>query len=314
MFQLTVGMPTYDDYDGVYFTIQSIRATIAGTELENEIEFLVVDTNPRSKHGELLRKFCAKESKRGPIARYISHQGPTGTALAKERAIQETRTLYYLGVDCHVLVPYRALLTLKNYYLAQPQTQDLIQGPLWLDGLNKVHTHFTPRWRGKMFGTWATDTRGEDWDAPAFDIPMQGMGLFSCRTDAWVGFHPGFREFGGEEGYIHEKFRQAGRRTLCLPGLRWIHRFGRPNGVPYRITKEGKFRNYIIAWLDLGWSILPVYEHFLQEGMSDQTMRQIISEVLQSHFPATTTKSSASTPQPKTKSSVPAQLSPAGEL
>ncbi len=73
-----------------------------------------------------------------------------------------------------------------------------------------------------MWGIWGTDPRGLDPEGEPFEIPMQGMGVFSCRQSAWQGFNPLFRGFGGEEGYIHEKFRQAGGRCLCLPWLRWI--------------------------------------------------------------------------------------------
>jgi hypothetical protein len=68
------------------------------------------------------------------------------------------------------------------------------------------------------------------------------MGVFSCRKGAWPGFNPMFRGFGGEEGYIHEKFRQAGGRCLCLPWLRWTHRFGRPAGIGYSLTVGEKLR------------------------------------------------------------------------
>ncbi|MGL1784034.1 hypothetical protein ACSTG0_23510, partial [Vibrio parahaemolyticus] len=78
-----------------------------------------------------------------------------------------------------------------------------------------------------------TDPAGAEPDLPPFEIPMQGMGLFACRRDAWAGFNPDFRGFGGEEGYIHEKFRQRGGKVLCLPFLRWMHRFNRPLGLPY---------------------------------------------------------------------------------
>ena len=53
-------------------------------------------------------------------------------------------------------------------------------------------------------------------------------------TGAWPGFPAAFRGFGGEEAYIHEKFRRAGGRRLCLPWLRWMHRFGRPVAFPTR--------------------------------------------------------------------------------
>jgi hypothetical protein len=93
---------------------------------------------------------------------------------------------------------------------------------------------------------------------------MQGLGVFSCRKDAWPGFHPQFRGFGGEEGYIHEKFRQAGHLCLCLPWLRWMHRFGRPNGVRYPLTVEDKLRNYVLGHAELGLDLGPVLEHFAQ--------------------------------------------------
>ena len=71
-----------------------------------------------------------------------------------------------------------------------------------------------------------------------------------------------FRGFGGEEGYIHEKYRQAGHRTLCLPFLRWVHRFGRPNGVKYPLTIENKIRNYFLGHLELNLDINPIINHF----------------------------------------------------
>jgi hypothetical protein len=91
---------------------------------------------------------------------------------------------------------------------------------------------------------------------------MQGLGLFACRRDAWLGFNPEFRGFGGEEGYIHEKFRKAGRRVLCLPFLRWVHRFGRPLGVPYRNKWEDRIRNYVIGFGELGVPTDDLEAHF----------------------------------------------------
>jgi hypothetical protein len=111
---------------------------------------------------------------------------------------------------------------------------------------------------------------------------MQGLGVFSCRKQAWLGFNPNFRGFGGEEGYIHEKFRQAGARTLCLPALRWLHRFGRPAGIPYRVTVEEKLRNYLIGHLELGLSIQPVIEHFSTQAPAEN-VRQQTEAVLQEY-------------------------------
>jgi hypothetical protein len=115
-----------------------------------------------------------------------------------------------------------------------------------------------------MYGCWATDERGKDPDAAPFEIPMQGLGLFACRKSAWPGFNSRFRGFGGEEGYLHEKFRQAGGRVLCLPFLRWMHRFHRPMGIPYVNTWEDRLRNYLIGFNEVGWNTQPVEEHFTE--------------------------------------------------
>ncbi len=104
-----------------------------------------------------------------------------------------------------------------------------------------------------------------------FEIPGQGLGLFTCRRDAWLGFNPHFRGFGGEELYIHEKFRQAGHKALCLPFLRWSHRFGRPGGVRYPLTKYNKVRNYVLGHQELGLDLAPVHEHFVASGLFSQS-------------------------------------------
>ena len=91
---------------------------------------------------------------------------------------------------------------------------------------------------------------------------MQGLGLFACRREAWPGFNPLFRGFGGEEGYIHEKFRRQKGRVLCLPFLRWMHRFGRPHGPRYSNTLEDRLRNYTIGWAELGMDTEQMNDHF----------------------------------------------------
>lgn len=113
-----------------------------------------------------------------------------------------------------------------------------------------------------MWGIWATDERGRDPDSAPFEIPMQGLGCFACRKDSWLGFNPHFRGFGGEEGYIHEKFRKAGKKTVCLPFLRWIHRFGRPNGASYPLNIGDRVLNYMIGHMELGMDTKPICEHF----------------------------------------------------
>lgn len=100
---------------------------------------------------------------------------------------------------------------------------------------------------------------------PPFEIPAQGLGVFASCRDTWLGFNRDFRLFGGEEGYIHEKYRRAGRKAICLPFLKWVHRFGRPNGQPYQNSVAGKIRNYLLGFQELGMCTDSIKHHFVDE-------------------------------------------------
>lgn len=113
-----------------------------------------------------------------------------------------------------------------------------------------------------MWGFWAHEPLADDIDSAPFEIPLQGLGVFACRKDAWPGFNPAFQGFGGEEGYIHEKLRQRGDRALCLPFLRWLHRFPRPLGVPYSINWDDRISNYLIGFKELGLPLNKLESHF----------------------------------------------------
>lgn len=126
--------------------------------------------------------------------------------------------------------------------------------------------------QGYRLAGWGSDT-------DMFEIPAQGLGLFSSVKEHWLGFNPHFRSFGGEECYIHEKYRQAGRKTFCLPFLKWNHRFGRPGGPEYPITVEGKMRNYILGFQELGLDLEPVRKHFVDEvGVSPQVWEYALQD------------------------------------
>src|SRR5215207_9685762 len=272
MVALTIGMPTYNDFEGVYFTIQTLRLY---HDLE-DTELLVVD-NFGCEH----TKRFAEVSK----ARYVLASEAVGTAAAKNTVLQEARGDAVLCCDSHVLFWPGAIGRLKAYYREHPDCADLLQGPLVADDLLGISTHFAPVWRDQMWGIWETDPRGLDPDGEPFEIPMQGMGVFSCRRSVWPGFNPAFRGFGGEEGYIHEKIRQAGGRCLCLPWLRWLHRFTRPSGVPYPLYMEDKLRNYIIGFTELGLDPTPAMEHFA-EHLSPATISAVEREALESGISA----------------------------
>ena len=255
--RLTVGMACFDDFNGVYFTVQALQ--IYHAEVLDQIEFIVVDNNPEGEDGKAVKNLLTAWI---PHARYIAAPDVVGTAAPRNLVFDEARGEAVLCLDCHVLLEAGSVRRLIDYYAAHPESCDLLHGPLLNDGCKPYATHMEPVWRDEMFGIWGLDSRGLSADQPEFEIPMHGCGLMSCRKEAWLGFHRQFRGFGGEEGYIHEKYRQAGYRALCLPWLRWLHRFGRPAGIAYPLTLNDRVRNYILGRLELGKSYDDVLEHF----------------------------------------------------
>lgn len=244
MKKLTIGMSTYDDYDGVFFTIQSLRMHQIA-DISDDVEIIVIDNNPTSAHGIAIKNFVT-----GWVGgRYIPFESKKGTSVRNE-IFKHATGKYTVCIDSHVLIENGGISNLLEYYNSNPDTKNLIQGPLLYDGLNKVSTHFSPEWRDTMYGVWATDQLSYDQGKP-FEIPMMGLGLFSCKTSEWQWFNEKFRGFGGEEGYIHEKFRRAGGKCICLPTLKWNHRFVRVNGVPYQNILEDRIWNYFIGWLEI---------------------------------------------------------------
>jgi hypothetical protein len=101
---------------------------------------------------------------------------------------------------------------------------------------------------------------------PEFEIPGMGLGLFACRKSDWPGFVEGAAGFGAEELCIHEAMRQDGGVALCLPWLRWLHRFARPDGVPYTLLNASKVRNYCLWFQRLGRDFEPIRKHMIEES------------------------------------------------
>lgn len=254
--KLTIGMPCYDDYEGVFFTIQSLR--LHHPEVMSEVEFVIVDNNPSSCQGKAVENFA--KWVREPI-KYVSFTASTGAANAKEEVFSNAQTPYVLCMDCHILVVPGAIQKLIEGFDGGWDDGNLLHGPMLYDDLSVGATHMDMVWRGGMQGIWAVYKEALE-DGNPFEIPAHGMGLFACRKDAWKGFNPKFRGFGGEECYIHEKFRQGGKKAVCLPFLKWLHRFNRPNGIPYNVVWEDRIWNYLVGHEELGMNPQPVLDHF----------------------------------------------------
>jgi hypothetical protein len=276
---LTIGMATHDDYDGVFFSIQSLRMyhDICNT---NNVEFIVLDNNSASEHGKACKSFIENQVH----GKYIINTDQN-SSFNKYKIVDHATGKYVLIIDCHVLIEKNGIDNLLKYFQDNPNCKDLIQGPLWYDDLKNISTHFDPTWRGDMFGIWATNKEKYDTGIP-FEIPMQGMGMLAFERSNWVGINKHFKGFGAEEGYIAEKFKRRGGKNICLPYLKWNHRFGRPNGVKYPLILEDRIWNYFIGWLEITQNpndimILSIYNYFRNRIPKDK-LDNMLQEAIRS--------------------------------
>ncbi len=266
--KLCVAMATYDDYDGVYFSIQSIR--LFHPEVSDDIEFVVLDNHPDGPCSQKLKEL----EHHNQNYRYVPLTSVTGP-WARYNIVHYTNAEYILCIDSHVMIQPGAIRMLMEYFDANPDTPDLLQGPLLGDGMRSLSSHFEPGWSTGMYGTWAFDQRAEKASNPPFDIKMQGMGLFAFQRKNWPGINTRFHGFGAEEGYIQKRIRNAGGRSLCLPFLRWLHRFNRPMGPPYKIVWADRIRNYLVGRHEFGMAYEDVIEHFKEHVGKDLTNKTV---------------------------------------
>lgn len=272
---LTIGMPTCYDFSGA---LQSVMALKMYHDLGNgDLEIIVVDNTPEDTYRTKLREqFYNKENpekssdyKIAENVKYFEFTEQKGPAETKNMVFENATGEYVMCIDSHVL-------------LGKDQVQDLIVFLKGLKGEDRDHfytgplrhnngqvsTHWDIKWRGQMLGTWGQNMDLMK-DSTPKDIPANGCGLFLCRKDSWLGFNKNFNGFGGEEVYIHDKYRKEGRRVLMLPNLIWWHRFGNPDARHYSLNRYSKIRNYVIGFLELDKDIKEIYDHFVNVDIKD---------------------------------------------
>lgn len=247
---LTIGMAVYDNFDEVFFTVQSLR--FHHQEVIDRFEIVIVDNNPGTLDGVAVKKLI--EGRVREKGRYIEFPTPKGSCPPRQHLFDKARGDWVVCIDSHVMFESGALAKLVEYIDNNPHSDDLLHGPLVSNyGPHRLEaTQMFPRWRSEMFGTWMVDERGKDPDGEPFEIDQHGLGFFCARRVSWLRFPENLRGFSGGEGYIHHKYRSHGRRVLCLPGVRWIHKFSRPHGIPHRPNREDKIKNHVRGWMDLG--------------------------------------------------------------
>ena len=120
--KFTVGMATYNDFNGVWMTVQSHRIYNS----DRIAEIIVVDNNPGSEQGRMIKNFCNIAGN----VRYVEFPNPKGPALAKEQVFRNSQTEYTVCTDAHVMLFPGALDSLARFYDVYPDSGDLVHGPL----------------------------------------------------------------------------------------------------------------------------------------------------------------------------------------
>jgi hypothetical protein len=248
-------MPSYKNFAEVFFTVQSLK-------LHHDLkdtEIIVIDNFGDPD----LEKF-AKNAR----IRYEKFTEITGVSAAKNKIFEVAKGEYVLCMDSHILLKPNALKDL-------PETDDFVQGPLvHCSGLNYT-CEWLPVWRGGMWGVWGKNMSEKDIPKDPFEIWAMGAGFFLCRRDTWLGFNPRFKGFGGETGYIQEKYRKAGKKTICQPSLIWMHMFGRK--IPYPLKMVDRVRNYLIGFEEIGLDTKPIIANF-DANLVEEARKMILNE------------------------------------
>jgi glycosyltransferase involved in cell wall biosynthesis len=213
-----------------------------------DAEILVVD-NYGSKTLEAWIRNNGKDK-----VRYVCENKVQGVSHAKNKVFEHAKGEFVLCMDSHILIKSGALD-------AEIEGDNFYGGPLLYSSCSKYSLNWEPVWRKQMWGIWS----GAVTELPDKPIEVWGMGagFFACRRSSWLGFNPEFRGFGGESGYIQEKYRKAGRKVYCHPKMVWMHLFHvEGTKIPYPLKLQDRIRNYLLGFRELGLDTAPIYKEF----------------------------------------------------
>jgi len=267
----SICLPSYNNFLEVYFTVQSLRLHHDMSDKE------IVIADNYGDDG--LLEFV--ERRGDGVVRYERACEVRGVSAAKNAAIQAARGEFVLCMDSHILLK-------QGCFDKEPCGDDLIQGPCLMNNLRDIGMQWLPVWRANMWGIWDyiiprkrydllegderkkveekianKKLRVADLPDEPYKIWATGAGFFACRRASWLRFNPKFRGFGGETGYLQEKYRKAGREVWCYPNMLWVHYFcNTGRHIPFPVIMAERVRNYLIGFNELGLDISPVISHF----------------------------------------------------
>lgn len=249
---LTIGMPSYNNPVEVWATLTALKTY----QKLKHTHITVVD----NAGNDTVKKIVGTSG--FGYKRYTEKRGPQAV---RNKIFEIAEGDFVLCIDSHVMLWRDAIENLIQWVENNPlQATNLIQGPMVYGCGERIVLNWKPKWRANMWGIWGDTIKRKDMTiTEPYETEIMALGLFGCRKDSWLGFHPDNTGFGGAEGYLHEKYRKAGRTTWMLPWLMWAHNFnGEYSG--YAIL-EDRIANYLRGFKEVGLDTAPIYEHFGQE-------------------------------------------------
>lgn len=252
--------------------LKSLAATIKALQRDHDlsdVELLVMDTQPTRKAKKWVKH-------RGGI-RYAANT-PAQKPSALDQVFDLARGDVVLVLQDPVRLRQGALRALRNYFERHPESRELVHGPL-MSGTRVVATHSNPYWRRNTWGIWSSDLRGRLTEGEAFAIPMQESGVFSCKRRAWPGMPPLWRGYGGEAGFLQDRFRRDGAQIVCLPGLQWERLAPVKPVIPRSPAATNVLRNHLAgaASLDLDTHYITLrHRDHVEAGEPERLRKQVL--------------------------------------
>lgn len=275
---LTLGTACANDPHGLRWTLQILFNHHRQMMTSGEIEFIVIDNADCKRTQAVAEKYGVK---------CIVDTSVRGTAYPRDLLFRKASGRFVGCMDCHIDIYPGVLGRLADYLNANPDSRDMLQGPLMTERGGIMWTEFidhhpdgNERWGDGMLGQG--HAREHDPAGPGFEIQSQGLFFFVIRKDVFLevgGFNPAMRGFGGEEGYIHEKIRRAGGKCLCLPWMKAWHafKFGGEE-PPYPALRLDMFKNYLHIRKELDIDATTLIQHY-SSRINPLKMAEAIREV-----------------------------------
>ncbi len=152
----TIGIPVYDDFAGLKWTIQNllIHHNLSDSEI------VVVDNHPiyhDSKPSKQTLKLI--QYVKNISGKYFPLE-TVGTAPARNKIFEVATGDIVIVCDSHVILHKDTIKIIKSYFGNKNNIKNIVTGPLLKDKSDnnklKIHaTHYADIWGREMWGTWA---------------------------------------------------------------------------------------------------------------------------------------------------------------